>query len=134
MPIRNSVAAVLASMFLAASLPVIAECSPASPDAKSNAPLTPEQQAMMFRDAHDKLTAMQPDQRKAYKRQLREQWASLTPSQKAEKRAQLDSEWNALPQARRDKIEAHLQGSGQDKANQDKGSANATPAKDDDGQ
>lgn len=131
MPIRNSIVLAVTSVFLALSLPVIAECSPASPDAKTSDRLTPEQQAMMFRDAHDKLNSMPADQRKAYKQQLRQQWASLTPSQKADKRAQLDAEWNALPQARRAKIEAHLQGSNQEKGNQDK---STTPAKDGDGQ
>jgi hypothetical protein len=109
MPIRNSITLAVASLFLATALPVIAECSPAPTQTPNNNRLSPEQQAMMFMDAHDKLRSMSPDQRKAYKKQLRQQWASLSPAQKAQQQQQFDSEWNALPQAKKDKVEARIQ-------------------------
>lgn len=109
MSVRNPVALAIAALLMATALPVIAECSPAPAQTRSNGHLSPEQQAMMFMDAHEKLNSLPQDQRKAYKQQLRQQWASLSPAQKAQQRQQLDAEWNALPEARKQKIEAHIQ-------------------------
>jgi len=109
MSIRNSILLTVATIFAAAALPVIAECSPAPTQTQGSTNLSPEQQAMMFRDAQDKLRSMTPDQRKAYKKQLRQQWASLSPTQKAQEIQQYDAEWNALPQTKKEKIESHIQ-------------------------
>ncbi|HSZ10737.1 MAG TPA: hypothetical protein VK759_01085 [Rhizomicrobium sp.] len=107
MSIRNSVASALAVLLMAAALPACGQSSP--PQARGGGKLSPEEQAMMFRDARDKMSAMSPDQRKAYHQQLKQQWASESPAQQQQQRAQLDSEWQALPQPQKDKMEARIQ-------------------------
>jgi hypothetical protein len=91
---------------MAAALPA---CGKSNPQAAGNGKLSPEEQAMMMRDARDKLMSMPQDQRRAYRQQLKQQWASMTSDQQTQKRAQLDSEWQGLPQAQKDKVEARIQ-------------------------
>ncbi|HSZ75008.1 MAG TPA: hypothetical protein VK779_09325 [Rhizomicrobium sp.] len=107
MSVRNSLASVLAVLLMAAALPACGQSSP--PQARGNGKLSPEEQAMMFRDARDKMSAMSPDQKRAYRQQIRQQWVSESSAQQQQQRTQLDSEWQSLPQAQKDRVEARIQ-------------------------
>ena len=56
MSIRNSVASALAVLLMAAALPACGQSSP--PQARGGGKLSPEEQAMMFRDAREKVSGL----------------------------------------------------------------------------